>query len=78
MFPISSDHVIFWTYIFKEMFEDTKGVIRSRKSKERQYNGQKKKDKRTKNNIQNTTQKTKDRATLTPQKTRVNSCTPDR
>ena len=55
MFPISSDHVIFWTYIFKEMFEDTKGVIRSRKSKERQYNGQKKKDKRTNNGLQNIT-----------------------
>jgi len=26
-------------------FEDNKGVIRSRKSKDRQYNGQKKKDK---------------------------------
>jgi len=31
----------------KERFEDTKGVIRSRKSKEKQYNGQKKKDKKT-------------------------------
>jgi len=28
-------------------FEDTKGVIKSRKLKDRQYNGQKKKDKRT-------------------------------
>jgi hypothetical protein len=28
-----------------EQFGDTKGVIRSRKSKDRQYNGQKKEDK---------------------------------
>jgi len=42
----------------EKRFEDTKGVpvIRSRKSKDRQYNG-KKKDKRTNNNLQNTTQK---------------------
>ena len=38
-----------------EKFEDTKGVIRSRKLKERQYNGKKNKDKgRKKNDIQNT------------------------
>jgi hypothetical protein len=36
------------------MFEDTKGVIRIRKSKKvRPYNGQKKKDKRTNNDLQN-------------------------
>ena len=41
----------------EKRFEDTKEVIRSRKSKkDRQYNG-KKKDKRTNNNLQNTTQK---------------------
>jgi hypothetical protein len=35
--------------------DDTKGVIRSRKSKnDRPYNGNKKKDKRTNNNLQNT------------------------
>jgi hypothetical protein len=35
-------------------FEDTKGVIRIRKSKEnRQHNGQNKKVKRTKNDLQN-------------------------
>jgi len=39
--------------------EDTKRVIRSRKLKDRQYNGQKKKDNRTNNNLQNTTQKTR-------------------
>jgi hypothetical protein len=41
--------------------DDTKGVIRSCKSKnDRPYNGNKKKDKRTNNNLQNTTQKTID------------------
>ena len=41
------------------MFEDTKGVIRSRKSnKNIQYNDQKKKDKRTSKDLQNTTQTT--------------------
>ena len=29
---------------YNEKFEDTKGVIRTRKSKDRQYNGQKKKE----------------------------------
>jgi len=38
--------------------------------KDRQYKGQKKKDKRTNNHLQNTTQKTKDRATRTPLKPR--------
>jgi len=43
------------------MLEDTKEVIRSRKSrKDRQYDGQKKKDRETNNDIQNTTQKAKD------------------
>jgi hypothetical protein len=35
-------------------FEDTKGVIRIRKSKDRQHNGQMKKDKRTNTDLQNT------------------------
>jgi peptidyl-tRNA hydrolase len=40
--------------IIKEEFEDTKGVIRFRKSnKKRQHNGQRKKDKRTNNDLQN-------------------------
>jgi len=64
--------------VFQEEFEDTKGVIRSRKSKKnRQYNGQKKKDKRTNNDLQNTTQKTKDRVTQNPLKQGVNSCAPE-
>ena len=38
----------------KEEFEDTKEVIRIRKCKKnRQHNGQKKKDKRTNNDLQN-------------------------
>jgi len=49
----------------KEKFDDTKGVIRSHQSKDRQHNGQKGKDKRTNNDLQNTT----DRATRTPLKT---------
>ena len=52
-----------------EEFEDTKGVIRIRKSKDIQHNDQKKKDKRTNNDLQNITQKTKDRVTPTPLKT---------
>jgi len=48
-------------------FEDTSGVIRSRKSEDRQYNGQREKDRqyngqRTNNDVQNIQQKTKDRA----------------
>ena len=38
----------------REEFDDTKGVIRIRKSKkDRQHNGQEKKDKRTNNDLQN-------------------------
>jgi len=38
--------------VVQEVFEDTKGVIRIRKSKkDRQRNGQKKKDKRTTNDL---------------------------
>jgi hypothetical protein len=55
-------------------FEDTNGVMRSRKSKMgRQYNGQKKRMKRTNNDMQNTTHKTKNRATRTLLKLGVNS-----
>ena len=51
-----------------EEFEDTKGVIRIRKSKDRQHNGQKKRKKGQTtiyNDLQNITQKTKDRVTRT-------------
>jgi len=44
----------------EEKFEETKGVIRIRKSKDRQHNGEKNVNKSTNNNLQNTTQKTKD------------------
>ena len=58
-----------------EKFEDTKGVIRIRKSKkERQQNGQKR-DKGTNNDLQNITHKTKVR--VTPTKIGVNSCAPE-
>jgi hypothetical protein len=57
-----------WLMIW-EKFEDTKGVIRSHKSKDRQHNGQKKKNQRTNNDLQNITQKTKDQATWTSLKT---------
>jgi hypothetical protein len=42
----------------KEKVEDTKGVIISRKLKDKQYNGRRKGDKVTNNNPQNSTQKT--------------------
>ena len=41
--------------VLYEEFEDTKGVIRIRKSKDRQHNGYKKRDKTTNNNLINTT-----------------------
>ena len=44
---------LFLVGFMKEEFEDTKGVIRIRKSKNRQHNGQKKKYKRTNNDPQN-------------------------
>jgi hypothetical protein len=46
------------------MIEYTKVVIRSPKSKGRQYNGQKKTDNRTNNDLQNTTQKTRMKSDL--------------
>ena len=49
-----------WQNEKAQMFENTKGATRSRKSKDRQYNCQMKKDKWTNNDVQNTTQKTKD------------------
>jgi hypothetical protein len=52
--------------LLKEKFEDIKGVIRSLTSHDRKYNGQKKKDKWTSNDLQNTTKKTKVRAIRTP------------
>jgi hypothetical protein len=53
----------------QEEFEDTIWVIRIRKSKYKQHNGQKKKNKRTNKNLQNTTKKTKDTVKRAPLKT---------
>ena len=53
----------------EEELENTKGVIRIRNSKARQHNGQKKKYKRTNNDLQNTTHKTKDRVQRTQLRT---------
>ena len=53
---------------FKKNFEDIKGVIKSHKSKDRQYHGQKKKYKGTNNDPQSITQKTNYQATQTPLK----------
>ena len=58
-----------WFVLKEEEIEDTIGVIRIRKSEDRQHNGQKKKDKWTNNDLQNITHKTKDPATRTPLKT---------
>ena len=56
---------------YEEEIEDTKRVIRIRKSKNRQHNGQKKKDKRIKQQSTKHTYKTNDRVTRTPLKTGV-------
>jgi hypothetical protein len=53
----------------QEEFEDTKEVIRIRKSKNRQHNGQKKKDKKDKQRSAKHTHETKDRVTRIPLKT---------
>jgi hypothetical protein len=56
----------------EEEFEVIKGVIRIRISKKNRHNnGQKKKYKRTNNDLQNITHTTKDRVTRTPLKTRI-------
>ena len=53
----------------KEEFEYTKGVVRIRISqKNRQHTGQKKKYRKTENDLQNIHNKTKDRVTRTPLK----------
>jgi hypothetical protein len=44
--------------MYKKSLKIPKGVIRFCKSKDRQYNGQKKKDKKKTNGLQNTTYKT--------------------
>ena len=54
------------SYISKEEFEGTKGLIRVRKSEDRLCNGQRKRDKIINNDPQNTTQKAKDRTMRIP------------
>ena len=57
----------FYIFFMQEEFEDTKGVIRTHKSKnDRQHNDQKKKDTQ---RFTKYTHKTKERATPTPLKT---------
>ena len=58
----------FYISVYQEEFENIEMVIRICKLKDRQHNGQKKKDKRTNNDLQNITHKTKDRVTRTPLK----------
>jgi hypothetical protein len=50
-------------WLYKEKFENKKKVLWNLKSKDKQYNGHKKRDKGTHNDLQNTTYKTKDWAT---------------
>jgi hypothetical protein len=62
----------------QEKLKDTNGAIRSRKlKKDRQHNGQKKKDKRANNDKQNTAQKLKIEEYESHQQLRVNSCAPE-
>ena len=60
-----------------EKSEDNKGVISSRRSKDRQYNGQRKKGQKDKQRFTNITLKIKDRATRTPLKPGVSSNAPE-
>ena len=59
----------YWYLNYKEKFEHTQAIIIIRKSKDRQHNGQKKKDKRTNSDLINITHKTKDWVTRTSLKT---------
>ena len=45
IWPLWNKNLLFYLYFLEEKFEDTKGVIRRHASMNRQYNGQKKKDK---------------------------------
>ena len=56
-----------------KQLEDTKGVIRNRKSQDIQHNDKKKLDKRANNYLQNTTRKSKYGATRNPLKSGVNA-----
>ena len=60
----------------KKSLKIPKGVIRSRKSNDRQHNDQQIKDKMTNNDQQNITHKTKDQSARSPLKQEVNSAAP--
>jgi len=60
------------------MFEDTKGVIRSRKSMHRQYNGYKKKDKQANNDLQNITHRNQRLSNTNPLITEVDLICPQK
>ena len=68
---ISYERSYWRLFQIREKFEDIKVVMISRKSKERQHKENKKKDRRTNNDLQTNTQKNKDRSTRTPLNTRM-------
>ena len=63
--------------LYSEEFKDTKGVIRIRKSKDRQHNDHKKGDKSTNNDLQNIHIKNQRSNNTNPTKTGVSSCAPE-
>jgi len=64
--------------LVQKEFEDSKVVIRIRKSKkDRQHNGHNKKDKGTNSDLQKATQRTKDRALRTSLETGKNMGVPE-
>jgi len=70
-----SDTYVLQVYVcFKNIWRPQESLQSRKSKKDKQHNGQKKKDKRTNNDLQNTTQKTKDWATQTPLKLGVNLC----
>ena len=60
----SISHELIFNQKALEMAEDAKGVIRSHKSKDKQYTGQTKKAQGRNHDLKNTAPKTKDIATL--------------
>ena len=69
-YDVNSDVLTHETYrklLMRKLLEDIREIIRNYKSrKDRQYNDQKKKNKRKNSDLQNIIQKTKDRSTRTP------------
>ena len=66
-----------YTVLLSEKFNNTQGVITSRISKDRQYNGQEKKDKRTSNDLHNNIRKLKIEHHEPTQKPGMNSGGPE-